>query len=273
MDERAKGLPMTDRKDHLRLRLGAMFLALATVVAVAFGIVNFQQRLLFNVPDDGVSWLDGSSGIQAFAVAVNSPAAHAGVRAGDRLLAVDGLAVHRALDVTKRLWAVGLWSQVQYRLERDGQPFQARLVIAPAPRPVTIENYLRVVGLLYLFIGLFIFARRWNAPRAVHFYVFCLVSFILYEFRYTGKLNLFDWEIYWAQAVATLLAPALLVHFALVFPERSIVRRLGHRLTIAGTYVAPALLLLMHVDAATALWASYRHWRRGSRSTSWSWVT
>ncbi|MBZ5645582.1 MAG: PAS domain S-box protein, partial [Acidobacteriia bacterium] len=97
----------------------------------------------------------------------------------------------------------------------------------------------------------FIFARRWSAPRAVHFYVFCLVSFVLYEFRYTGKLNLFDWEVYWAQAVATLLAPALLVHFALVFPERSIARRLGHRLTIAGTYVAPALLLLMHVDAAT----------------------
>jgi two-component system NtrC family sensor kinase len=242
---------MTNRKDHLRLRLGAIFLALATVAAVAFGIVNFQQRLLFNVPDDGVSWLDSSSGIRAFAVAANSPAAHAGVRAGDRLLAVDGLAVHRALDVTKRLWAVGLWSQVQYRLERDGQPFQARVVIAPAPRPVSIENYLRVVGLLYLFIGLFIFARRWNAPRAVHFYVFCLVSFILYEFRYTGKLNLFDWEIYWAQAVATLLAPALLVHFALVFPERSIVRQLGHRLTIAGTYLAPALLLLVHVDAAT----------------------
>jgi PAS domain S-box-containing protein len=77
------------------------------------------------------------------------------------------------------------------------------------------------------------------------------VSFILYEFRYTGKLNLFDWEVYWSQAVATLLGPALLVHFALVFPERSIARRLGHRLTILGTYLAPAILLLVHVQAAT----------------------
>ena len=242
---------MTDRREHLRLRLGAIFLALATIVAVTFGIINFQQRLLFSVPDDGVSWLDGSAGIQAFAVAANSPAARAGIKAGDRLVAVDGLAVHRALDVTKRLWAVGLWGQVQYRLERAGQPFQARMVVEPAPKPVTIENYLRVVGLIYLFIGLFIFARRWSAARAVHFYVFCLVSFILYEFRYTGKLNLFDWEIYWSQAVAMLLAPALLVHFALVFPERSIARRLRHRLTIAGTYLAPAILLLVHVQAAT----------------------
>ena len=242
---------MTDRRDHLKLRLGAIFLALATVAAVSFAIINLQQRMLFDVPDDGVSWVDSPSGIQAFAVAENSPAARAGIKAGDILLAVDGLAVHRALDVTKRLWSVGVWGQLRYELERTGESFQASLIVEPAPKPVTIENYLRAVGLLYLFIGLFIFARRWNAPRAVHFYVFCLVSFILYEFRYTGKLNLFDWEIYWAQAVATLLAPALLVHFALVFPERSIARRLGHRLTILGTYVAPAILLLVHVQAAT----------------------
>ena len=242
---------MTDRRENLGLRLGAIFLALATVAAVSFGIINFQQRLLFDVPDDGVSWLDGSSGIQAFAVAQDSPAERAGIKAGDSLLAIDGLAVHRSLDVTKRLWAAGLLAQVQYGLERGGQPFQARVVVEPAPKPVTIENYLRVTGLLYLFIGLFIFARRWNAARAVHFYVFCLVSFILYWFRYTGKLNLFDWEIYWSQAVATLLAPALLAHFALVFPERSIARRWRHRLAIAGTYLAPAILLLVHVDAAT----------------------
>ena len=73
---------------------------------------------------------------------------------------------------------------------------------------------------LYLFIGLFIFVRRWNAPRAVHFYIFCLVSFVLYSFHYTGKLNSFDWNIYWGNVVALLLQPALLVHFALVFPER-----------------------------------------------------
>ncbi len=242
---------MTDRRDDLKLRLGAIFLALATIAAVTFGLINFQQRLLFSVPDDGASWLDGAGGIQAFAVAENSPASRAGIKAGDRLLAIDGLAVHRALDVTKRLWNLGVWAQAQYRLERNGQPFLARIVLEPAPKPVTIENYLRAVGLLYLLIGLFVFARRWTAPRAVHFYAFCLVSFILYEFRYTGKLNLFDWEIYWAQSVAMLLAPALLVHFALVFPERSASGAAGRRVPVAVAYLVPAILLLVHVDAAT----------------------
>src|SRR5208282_4305846 len=55
------------------------------------------------------------------------------------------------------------------------------------------RHLLSVTALLYLFIGLFIFVRRWNAPRAIHFYVFCLVSFVLYSFHYTGKLNSFDW--------------------------------------------------------------------------------
>jgi len=127
------------------------------------------------------------------------------------------------------------------------------VVIAPAPKPLSIENYLRVVGLLYLFIGVFIFVRRWNAARAIHFYIFCLASFVLFSFHYTGKLNTFDWEVYWAQVGALLLAPALLLHFALVFPERSLARRASYRLLLAAGYIPAVALLLTHVYVATNL--------------------
>src|SRR2546429_3226243 len=40
-------------------------------------------------------------------------------------------------------------------------------------------------------------------------------------FHFSGKLDTFDWEVYWSEIVARLLAPALLLHFALVFPGRS----------------------------------------------------
>src|SRR5258708_14059197 len=93
--------------------------------------------------------------------------------------------------------------------------------MAPAEKPVSAENYLRVVGLIYLFIGIFIFVRRWNAPRAVHFYVFCLVSFVLYTFHYSGKLDTFAYEVYWASVVARLLAPPRFLQFAFAFPERT----------------------------------------------------
>ncbi|MCL6564797.1 MAG: PAS domain S-box protein [Acidobacteriia bacterium] len=233
-------------KEGLHIKLGAVVLALLTVAAVVFAILNFQQRRQFQTPDDGVSWEDSAAGVRAWAVAPDSPAARAGVEPGDVLKAIDGTPVRRAVDVTKRLFRLGPWQRVRYQLERQGQPFETALVTVPADTSASIENYLRLVGLLYLFIGMFIFVRRWNAPRAVHFYIFCLVSFIFYTFHYSGKLNEFDWTIYWGNVVALLLQPALLVHFALVFPERR--QRLLPKL--AAVYAVPLLLLVVHVSVA-----------------------
>ncbi|MGH7462084.1 MAG: PDZ domain-containing protein, partial [Longimicrobiales bacterium] len=230
--------------ESLRIKLGAVTLVLLSVAAMIYGAINFQQRSSFITADDGVAWIDSPGGVQAWQVAAGSPADAAGIKPGDRVLSMDDAAVGRATQVTQRLWKAGVWTQVVYRLERAGAPFEAKVITAPAEKPASIENYLRFVGLLYLFIGLFIFARRWNAPRAVHFYVFCLVSFVLYTFQYSGKLNEFDWQIYWADAVALLLQPAILLHFALVFPERqdSFALSESNRSLMSLLYL-PALLL------------------------------
>jgi two-component system, NtrC family, sensor kinase len=236
-------------KQNLRVSLGAVVLALATLAAVIFAWLNFVQREEFESPDDGVAWMDGAQGARAWKLAPNSPAARAGVRPEDLLVAINGVPVNTQVQVTKRLWRAGLWTQVRYKLLRNGQEFETPLVTAPAEKPASIENYARVVGLLYLFIGLFIFIRRWNAPRAVHFFVFCLVSFILYSFHYSGKLDAFDYEVYWAKIAALMLAPALLLHFALVFPERTVgtTRSLSK---LAAVYATPLALLLFHVSTA-----------------------
>jgi two-component system NtrC family sensor kinase len=236
-------------KQNLRVSLGAVVLALATLAAVIFAWINFRQRETYEIPDDGVAWLDTSHGAQAWKLAPNSPAARAGIRPGDLLVAINGARVDTQVQVTKRLWRSGLWTQVRYKLVRNGEEFETPLVTAPAGRPASIENYTRVVGLIYLFIGLFIFIRRWNAPRAVHFFVFCLVSFIFYSFHYSGKLDAFDYEVYWAKIASLMLGPALLLHFALVFPERAeaTARSL---LKLAAVYGPPSVLLLFHVSTA-----------------------
>jgi len=236
-------------KQSFRVSLGAVVLALATLAAVIFAILSFDQRARFESPDDAVAWRDTDHGVEAWRVSLNGPAARAGIRQGDLLLEIGGQRVANALQVTKRVWRAGLWSQLRYKVSRNGDSFETPVVIAPAEKPVSAENYLRVVGLIYLFIGIFIFVRRWNAPRAVHFYVFCLVSFVLYTFHYSGKLDTFDYEVYWASVVARLLAPALLLHFALVFPERTeAARKLFARLAIV--YGPPLLLLLVHLNVA-----------------------
>jgi two-component system, NtrC family, sensor kinase len=236
-------------KQNLRVSLGAVVLALTTLTAVIFAWINFRQRETYEIPDDGVAWLDTSHGAEAWKLAANSPAARAGIRPGDVLTEINGLPVGTQVQVTKRLWRAGLWTQVRYKLVRHGREFETPLVTAPAEKPASIENYERVVGLLYLFIGLFIFVRRWNAPRAVHFFVFCLASFVLFSFHYSGKLDAFDYEVYWAKIASLMLAPALLFHFALVFPERGEGRaRSLSKLTLV--YGPPSVLLLFHVSTA-----------------------
>ena len=111
----------------------------------------------------------------------------------------------------------GHLAERDYLLIRSGVPIHASVLIAASDRS---ENQgLRLIALVYLSIGLYVLFRRWTAPRATHFYVFCLASFVLYSFNYTGKFNTFDWTIYWGRILAGALQPALFLHFALAFPE------------------------------------------------------
>jgi len=96
-------------KQNLRVSLGAVVLAPATLAAVIFAFLNFQQRSRFELVDDGVAWLDTDHGIEAWKVTPGSSAALAGVRAGDHLIAIDGAAITRAVQVTMRLARAGLW--------------------------------------------------------------------------------------------------------------------------------------------------------------------
>lgn len=233
--------------DSLQMRLRAVILALVTLAAMVFAVLNYQQRSRFVPPDDGATWIDAPQGVSALHVVDDSPAAKAGIKPGDYVQSIRGVAIHRATDVTRVLWRAGPWTEVRYEIRRNGKSFETPIVTVPQENSSSIENYLRITALLYLFIGLFIFVRRWNAPRAVHFYIFCLVSFILYSFHYSGKLNSFDWTIYWGNVVATLLQPALLVHFALVFPERR--GTLWPKL--AALYAPPAAILALYGFVAT----------------------
>jgi two-component system, NtrC family, sensor kinase len=236
-------------KQNLRVSLGAVVLALATLAAVIFALLNFDQRNRYEPVYDGVTWFDTERGVQARHVSPNSPASHTAIHTGDVLLEFNGAPISRATEVTRRLDRAGLWTTVHYKLLRNGEEFEAPLVTAPAEKPLATENYLRVVGLLYLFIGLFIFVRRWNAPRAVHFYIFCLASFILWSFHFSTKLDTFDWEVYWAEIAARLLVPALLLHFALVFPGRT-ESKLRTTAKLVAVYSLPLALLLIHMSTA-----------------------
>jgi two-component system NtrC family sensor kinase len=223
-------------------RFLTLLLATVSVTLVIFAFINFQQRRVYQLPTDGVSWVTTQRGLRAWSVAQNSPAQQAGIVAGDILKAINGRTVGTTVEASQAIFESGVWSRAIYDLVRQGKPYETSVVLTPENNASGLHGYLEIVGLLYLLIGAFIFLRRWSAVKSLHFYLFCLASFVLYCFSYTGKLNLFDSSVYWLNVAALLLQPALFLHFCLTFPEKP--EFVERRPNLVPLLYAPATVLL-----------------------------
>ncbi len=245
--------PVRRMNRDFQIRFTAILLALLTTAAVVYAGYNLQTERQFPVPDDGVWWVEHQGKLTADRVEFGGPGTRAGVKLGDRLTAIDQHEVNTTAARTRQLYRVGAWSKATYSLERQSVPVDVVLIPVPADR--SLHDWLRLIGVIYLGIGLYVLLRRWTAPGSTHFYIFCLVSFIAYAFHYTGKFNGFDSTIYWGNVVAGLLQAALFLHFVLTFPEQHwFVRK--HRWVIYSIYVPGLLLLSLHVLAFSFLKAS-----------------
>jgi two-component system NtrC family sensor kinase len=245
--------PVRRMNRDFQIRFTAILLALLTSAAVVYAGYNLSAERQFQVPDDGVWWVEHHGRLTADRVEAGGPGTRAGIKVGDQLTAIDQHEVNSTAARTHQLYRVGAWSKAKYSLVRQSVPVDVVLIPVPAQR--SQYDWLRLIGLIYLGIGLYVLLRRWTAPGSTHFYIFCLVSFISYAFHYSGKFNGFDWTIYWGNVVAGLLQAALFLHFVLTFPERHwVVRR--HRWVIFAIYVPGLLLLCVHVLAVWFLQAS-----------------
>jgi two-component system NtrC family sensor kinase len=195
-------------------------IVLITATLTVLGIINSGQKSKYVTPDDGCGWIGTSRGVEAYLVEKGGPGERAGIQRRDVLEAIGGQRMVSAGDVSRRLYDLGVWSRANYSLRRGDTGFSTTVIVAPQPTHLRFKRFLEVVGFLYLFIGVFIFLRRWQASGALHFYTICIVSFVIYAYSYTNKLNEFDWTIYWLDEIAFLLLPPLFLHFCLAFPEQ-----------------------------------------------------
>jgi two-component system NtrC family sensor kinase len=242
------------RKDSI-IRFSAVALALLTATTVVFAVINWQKEGQYTTPTDGVWWKEQSGFLVAKGLIPSGPGDKAGIKVGDRLLRVNGLPQDRSIkniiEFEKYLYRSGVYSRATYLLNRQGINVEVGPVI-PMPADNSLKLGQRLIALIYLCIGLYVLFRRWTAPKSTHFYFFCLVSFVLYSFHYTGKLNAFDQTVFWASIVAWLLQPALFLHFALTFPKpRKLLARYPWAISLA--YVPGAVLLAMHIFAISLL--------------------
>ncbi len=205
-----------------RNQVTGTLLLFLTVAAIIAAILSFKNLHTYPLHDDGVTWVDqgrskGQHTVTAAYVAPGSPGDKADIRVGDELQAIGGSPIHDALDVPQALWKISLPGPTAYTLVRHGIAFRKdRIYIQAAPWDSAIY-YQYFVGAFYLFIGLFVYYRRTSAAKSRLFYLLCLASFIGSCFHYSGKLNTFDEVVYWGNLAASLLAPAIFVHFCLTF--------------------------------------------------------
>jgi PAS domain S-box-containing protein len=232
-------------------RVTAVLLAIATLLVCGLGIANFMQESSYEAPTDGVVWMEAPGGLVADRVPLKSTAHRAGVRTGDLLVAASHRPTMTVAPLQREMQRTGTWGHITYSLVRGSAPLDVPVILEPTDR--SSNQGLRLIALAYLAIGLYVLLRRWTAPKAMHFYVFCLLSAVLYSFRYTGVLDTLDWICYWGVLGAGALQPAVFLHFAVSFGEMA--SSLRRRALVVMLYLPGALFFAVQVEAITQ-WSS-----------------
>jgi PAS domain S-box-containing protein len=190
------------------------------VLLLAAGIANLVTRSRAHLVEDGALWMAQQQGVTAVAVAPGSPAAEAGLRIGDVLLAVNGQPVTSLADADA-VTTQAAGTAVHYTVLRLGQAQLRNITLKPIPRGNTPVYFaLALVGIFTLVVGASVRLRRPSDQATLHFFWLCVALFGTFTFSFNGTLSRLDWLFYWADEVAVLALPPLVLHFTLVFPER-----------------------------------------------------
>jgi PAS domain S-box-containing protein len=199
----------------------SLFPIVTALALLAMGIANIAQRATTVDVEDGVLWVERSSGVIAAEVARASAAATAGIQPGDVLLALDGQPVTGRDQVIALQQRATAGDRHSYTVLRLGSREVLQITMAPLPAGASGLYYvLAAVGIFTLLVGVAVRTKRPRDQATLHFFWLAVAFFGAFTFSFTGRFDRVDWFFYWADAVAMAMVPPLFLHFALVFPER-----------------------------------------------------
>ncbi len=232
-----------------------MLLVTAALLVTA-GLLNFEQRWKHkSPPTDGITWAQVDGQVVAQAIEPGSAGARAGILPGDHLFAVSlderqFDEIDLAYKVQIYLQEAGVGGHLTYRIERPSYPEETRYYeadlydIAAIPSWTAHELYINVIGLVWLFVGLFVlFKQGGRAPFVLHFAVLCLAAFAFHFYQSTGRLKDLDIAIAFLKPSAFILFAPLFLHFCAIYPVRY--HLFTRRRTLALVLYVPAIILLV----------------------------
>src|SRR5262249_36608036 len=117
-----------------RRRVKNLAVVLAGALLASLGVYNIVLKATWTLLDDGVFWREGRQGGVAGRVAPGGPAARAGVREGDVLLAVDGDEALTPDGIADALAHRQRGERVQYTLLREAERRSLVVTVEPLPQ-------------------------------------------------------------------------------------------------------------------------------------------
>jgi two-component system, NtrC family, sensor kinase len=231
------------------------------VLSLLIALANWHQRGQEVQATDGVLWSESGVGLIATDVRPDSAGSTAGLRPGDVLLGVDAGSPAKLItnlqEYSDQLESVRPGSDLFYSIAREGTPLRLRLTLREESNGSFLAVVLAAVGLFYLLLGAWVLWRRLDNSRSVIFVLYCISSFVMFAFSYSGRFDALDWTVYWFDVAAMLLQPALFVHLCLTYWQaaRGDTARVesGFRSIRFGVYATAALLAIIHVGFAVGV--------------------
>ena len=144
-----------------QIRLTAVVLALLTVGACVLAGFNFSAENNFDQPTDRAEWVEstsGQAGLEAHRVPADSPAARAGIKQGDILVAIDDQPTPRLAPLMREIYRVGIYARATYSVLRVDPALHTvvkldtQVILEPSDRSINFG--FRLIALVYLCIGL-----------------------------------------------------------------------------------------------------------------------
>jgi PAS domain S-box-containing protein len=217
-------------------------LLIVAALLIAAGALNFAQRLGHKSPAwDGVTWVNTPQGVVAKTVEAGSAGARAQLIPGDRLHAISMVQqdckaalkapkcdqVDDAKYVQIYLEDAHVGGEIHYFIERPSYPVETRFYYADLDNLGAFPNwtawilYVNLIGLVYLFVGLFIvFRQGGRSPFVLHFAALCLTAFVFHFYTPSGSYKDLDLVVGFLRNAGMIMFAPVFLHFSTIYPVR-----------------------------------------------------